>query len=225
MLSRKKQLQCVCGDTFFPPSLSVCLRPRDGEHRWDLRGPDLRPHHRRLRGHHGVCVVDASKRWDGRGKPSPSSSSSYSSSSLVLLLLPRPRPQPQLKHLSRSPACPPVWMSFIHSHTLTSSICWMTPSLNHLVVDKMMTQHIWWCDKNIKTKPTLKPSAQCYTLNLCGFVAVDFLATRGQCSKKYSTKQGKSSFVYKLLHLLPSFCHQLTIKRLDFLFYAIVPIM
>ncbi|CAF93840.1 unnamed protein product, partial [Tetraodon nigroviridis] len=40
---------------------------RHGEHRWDFRGSDLWAHHRRVCGHHGVCVVDASHGRDRRG--------------------------------------------------------------------------------------------------------------------------------------------------------------
>lgn len=65
--------------------MSVLHRSWHGEHRGYLRGVDLWPHHCCVRGHHGVCVVDALLFRDRRGTPS---------------LLPSPTPQ---THPSRSP--------------------------------------------------------------------------------------------------------------------------
>lgn len=65
---------------WIPEMTSLLLRAWHGEHWRDLCGLNLRPHHRRLRGHHGVCVVDTSQRGNRRGNLS-------SSSSVHLLLL------------------------------------------------------------------------------------------------------------------------------------------
>ena len=72
---------CVCALTI----MSLLHRPGHGEHWGYLRGVDLWPHHCCVRGHHGVCVVDALLFRDRRGTPS---------------ILPSPTPQ---THPSRSP--------------------------------------------------------------------------------------------------------------------------